>query len=88
MHMAILTPKLDFRAGSGTVAWRIELGAEGRVFERDEDLETVLRAGSMRPQFLNKAQVWQLSEIGDAEAGDPTAERKAPVTDKAPAPTP
>jgi thymidine kinase len=45
MRVAILTPKLDFRAGSGTVASRIGLQAEGIAFERDDDL----RRGSSMP---------------------------------------
>jgi thymidine kinase len=40
MRVAILTPKLDFRAGSGTVASRIGLQAEGIAFERTDDLRT------------------------------------------------
>jgi thymidine kinase len=76
MRVAILTPKLDFRAGSGTVASRIGLSAEGHAFERDEDLEALVRADiathgrldcvlADEAQFLSKAQVWQLSEIVD-----------------------
>jgi len=76
MRVLIFTPKLDFRAGSGTVASRIGLSAEGIAFERDDDLETRVRAdiaahGKLdcllvdEAQFLSKAQVWQLSEIVD-----------------------
>ena len=39
MRVAILTPRLDDRAGSGTVASRIGLRADGIAFERDDDLE-------------------------------------------------
>ena len=42
MRVAILTPKLDFRAGSGTVASRIGLQAEGVAFDRDDDLELLV----------------------------------------------
>lgn len=77
MRVLIFTPKLDFRAGSGVVASRIGLRAEGRAFERDEDLEAIIRrdiaeAGKLdcvlvdEAQFLSKAQVWQLSEVVDA----------------------
>lgn len=76
MRVAIFTPKLDFRAGSGTVASRIGLSAEGHAFERDDDLEVLVRndiatRGKLdcvlvdEAQFLSKAQVWQLSEIVD-----------------------
>ncbi len=77
MRVLILTPKLDFRGGSGTVASRIGLSAEGRAFERDDDLERLVRDDIDRhgkldcvlvdeAQFLTRAQVWQLSEIVDA----------------------
>lgn len=77
MRVLILTPKLDFRGGSGTVASRIGLSAEGHAFERDDDLERLVRDDIDRhgkldcvlvdeAQFLSRAQVWQLSEIVDA----------------------
>ena len=77
MRVAILTPKLDFRAGSGTVASRIGLQAEGIAFERDDDLRRIIDAdiaahGPLHcvlvdeAQFLTKAQAWQLSEVVDA----------------------
>jgi thymidine kinase len=77
MRVAILTPKLDFRAGSGTVASRIGLQAEGIAFERNDDLQQLLKAdidvhGTLHcvlvdeAQFLTKPQVWQLSEVVDA----------------------
>ena len=76
MRVAILTPRLDHRAGSGTVASRIGLSAEGVAFGRDTDLALLLRADIARQgqlhcvlvdeaQFLTKAQVWQLSEVVD-----------------------
>jgi thymidine kinase len=76
MRVLIFTPKLDFRAGSGTVASRIGLSAEGQAFERDDDLEIwarndIARHGKLdcvlvdEAQFLTRAQVWQLSEIVD-----------------------
>jgi len=76
MRVAILTPRLDHRAGSGVVASRIGLQAQGVAFEREEDLETLIRndlAAQGRldcvlvdeAQFLTKAQVWQLSEVVD-----------------------
>ncbi len=76
MRVLILTPRLDHRAGSGTVASRIGLKAEGVAFERDTDLETLVKAdiavhGHLNcvlvdeAQFLSRAQVWQLSEVVD-----------------------
>jgi thymidine kinase len=77
MRVLILTPRLDDRAGSGTVASRIGLKAMGRAFGRSDDLEQVVRDdiaahGKLdcvlvdEAQFLGKAQVWQLSEVVDA----------------------
>jgi len=76
MRVAILTPKLDHRAGSGTVASRIGLKAEGAAFDHAADLERWVEAdiaahGKLdcvlvdEAQFLSKAQVWQLSEVVD-----------------------
>lgn len=76
MRVAILTPKLDHRAGSGTVASRIGLKADAVAFERDTDLQRWIEAdiaarGKLdcvlvdEAQFLTKAQVWQLSEVVD-----------------------
>jgi thymidine kinase len=76
MRVAILTPKLDHRAGSGTVASRIGLKAEGAAFDRDADLEKwigrdIAAHGKLdcvlvdEAQFLTKAQAWQLSEVVD-----------------------
>ncbi|MEJ1097759.1 MULTISPECIES: thymidine kinase [unclassified Pseudoxanthomonas] len=81
MRAAILTPRLDHRAGSGTVASRIGLSAQAVTFERETDLEAVIRAdiaaqGKLHcvlvdeAQFLSRAQVWQLSEVVD-ELGIP-----------------
>ncbi|HEY5852039.1 MAG TPA: thymidine kinase [Lysobacter sp.] len=77
MRVAILTPRLDNRAGSGTVASRIGLRSDGIAFERDEDLEAIVRADILahgplhcvlvdEAQFLSRSQVWQLSEVVDA----------------------
>lgn len=76
MRTAILTPRLDHRAGTGVVASRIGLRAEGQAFERDQDLEALIRAdiaahGALHcvlvdeAQFLSRSQVWQLSEVVD-----------------------
>lgn len=77
MRILLLTPKLDHRDGSGTVASRIGLQAEGRAFDTGEDLQGVVESdiathGTLHcvlvdeAQFLTKAQVWQLSEVVDA----------------------
>ena len=69
MRVAILTPKLDVRAGSGTVASRIGLQAEGIAFAREDDLQRTVTAdiaahGPLHcvlvdeAQFLTKPQVW------------------------------
>ncbi|TDR36273.1 thymidine kinase [Tahibacter aquaticus] len=77
MRTLIYTPRLDNRFGEGVVASRIGLKANGRIFERDDDLFELTRAeldgqGGLHcvlvdeAQFLSKAQVWQLTEIVDA----------------------
>lgn len=77
MRVVILTPQLDQRGGSGIVASRIGLSAEGVPFDREADLERLLRQdidvhGPLHcvlvdeAQFLTRAQVWQLSEVVDA----------------------
>ena len=77
MRVLILTPRLDDRAGEGTVASRIGLRAQGSGFSREDDLEQKVRAdiaahGKLdcvlvdEAQFLTKAQAWQLGEVVDA----------------------
>ena len=77
MRVLILTPRLDHRAGSGTVASRIGLQAEGLAFDREDDLQALVALdiaahGNLHcvlvdeAQFLTRAQVWQLSEVVDA----------------------
>ena len=76
MRAAILTPRLDDRGGSGTVASRIGLSAQGIAFDRDDDLKAwadldIAAHGPLdcvlvdEAQFLSKAQVWQLGEVVD-----------------------
>lgn len=76
MRVLILTPRLDVRAGAGTVASRIGLSAQGIAFEHADDLEARVKAdiaahGALHcvlvdeSQFLGKSQVWQLSEVVD-----------------------
>ena len=77
MRVMILTPRLDDRSGSGTVASRIGLRAQGIGFGREDDLERLVHAdiaahGRLdcvlvdEAQFLTKAQAWQLGEVVDA----------------------
>ena len=77
MRVAILTPRLDHRAGVGRVASRIGLSSEAVAFDRGDDLLARVRslvdaAGGLdcvlvdEAQFLSRAQVWQLSEVVDA----------------------
>ncbi len=77
MRVLILTPRLDDRSGSGTVASRIGLRAQGVGFGREDDLEQLVRNdiaahGKLdcvlvdEAQFLTKTQAWQLSEVVDA----------------------
>ena len=76
MRAAILTPRLDDRAGAGTVASRIGLSAEAVGFDAGDDLfawsnADIAAHGRIdcllvdEAQFLRKAQVWQLSEVVD-----------------------
>lgn len=77
MRVGILTPALDDRAGSGTVASRIGLKADGIRFGRSDDLLRMIDAdiaahGTLHcvlvdeAQFLTKPQVWQLGDVVDA----------------------
>src|SRR5690606_5682633 len=77
MRVLILTPRLDHRAGSGTVASRIGLQADGVAFDRSDDLhalvaQDVATHGTLdcllvdEAQFMTRAQVWQLGEVVDA----------------------
>ena len=77
MRTLILTPRLDHRDGSGTVASRIGLSAEGVAFGPGEDLQALVERNIAahgrlhcvlvdEAQFLDRDQVWQLSEVVDA----------------------
>ncbi|MFC4728681.1 thymidine kinase [Coralloluteibacterium thermophilus] len=76
MRTLILTPRLDDRHGTGVVASRIGLRADGHVFTAQDDLLAVVRAdvaanGPLHcvlvdeAQFLGRDQVWQLSDVVD-----------------------
>lgn len=77
MRVLILTPRLDDRAGRGTVASRIGLSAEATGFDTGQDLQSLVDADVAargvlhcvlvdEAQFLSKPQVWQLTEVVDA----------------------
>ena len=77
MRTMILTPRLDDRAGSGNVASRIGLRAEGVAFSAGDDLLALVERdiaahGPLHcvlvdeAQFLSRAQAWQLTDVVDA----------------------
>ncbi len=77
MRAEILTPRLDHRAGSGTVASRIGLAASAHPFDRHDDLlawaaRDIAAHGTLdcllvdEAQFLSAEQAWQLSDVVDA----------------------
>ena len=76
MRVLILTPKLDHRAGSGIVASRIGLQAQGTPFAQADDLLQLVQVdiaahGTLHcvlvdeAQFLSRTQAWQLSDVVD-----------------------
>ena len=75
MHTLLLTAALDDRFGKGKVASRIGLEQEADLFADGDDLLAhVVRRNNEQAldcvlvdeaQFLNKDQVWQLSEVCD-----------------------
>ena len=76
MRVAILTPRLDDRAGDGVVASRIGLRSDAIAFAHEADLEQLIARdiaahGKLscvlvdEAQFLSRSQVWQLSEVVD-----------------------
>ena len=77
MRTLIFTPRLDNRYGTGVVASRIGLKANGVTFARGDDLlqltrQNIANNGPLHcvlvdeAQFLTKAQAWQLTDIVDA----------------------
>src|SRR5690606_2641562 len=77
MRTLIMTPRLDHRDGSGMVASRIGLRAEGVAFGRDDDLQALVERdiaahGRLHCLLIDeapclaRAQVWQLGEVVDA----------------------
>ena len=76
MRTVILTPRLDDRAGSGNVASRIGLQAEGIAFGAGDDLQAIVERdiaahGPLHcvlvdeAQFLSRAQARQLTDVVD-----------------------
>ena len=75
MTPMLFTPKLDDRYGIGWIKSRIGLKAKATIFESDDDLFEATRAQLEErnihcvlvdeAQFLNRDQVYQLSEIVD-----------------------
>ena len=76
MRTLIFTPRMDERVGTGVVASRIGLKADARGIGAGEDLLQIVRddivaRGKLdcvlvdEAQFLDKAQVWQLSDVVD-----------------------
>ena len=76
MRPLILAPRLDDRAGSGTVASRIGLQADAVGFGPGDDLQALVERdiaaqGELHcvlvdeAQFLSRAQAWQLSDVVD-----------------------
>jgi len=77
MRTLILKPSVDTREGTATISSRIGLAAQATVFRRDDDLRALADAdiavhGRLHcvlvdeAQFLDKAQVWQLTDVVDA----------------------
>ncbi len=77
MRVLIMAPRLDHRAGIGTVSSRIGLSAPATVFDSGQDLQALVASdvaahGELNcvlvdeAQFLQKPQVWQLTEVVDA----------------------
>ena len=75
MRVAILTPKLDHRAGSGVVASRIGLSSDARTFDESTDIFAEVSALNAEApvacvfideaNFLSEHHVWQLAAIAD-----------------------
>lgn len=75
MEPLLFTPKLDDRYGEGWIKSRIGLQAKATIFTADDDLFEITRAQLEdrnvhcvlvdEAQFLNRDQVYQLSEVVD-----------------------
>ncbi|MEC8513051.1 MAG: thymidine kinase [Planctomycetota bacterium] len=75
MRTLLLTAQVDERDGVGTIASRIGIRADARIYGPEADLfelvQVELEGGSLacvlidEAQFLSPAQVWQLSRVAD-----------------------
>jgi thymidine kinase len=75
MHTMVLAPAIDNRYGKGVVASRIGLKTDATIFDQQQDLFTMIsdqhseKALSCvlidEAQFLNRAQVFQLTDVCD-----------------------
>lgn len=75
MHTMVLAPAIDNRYGQGVVASRIGLKTDATIFDQQQDLFTMIsnqhseKALSCvlidEAQFLNRAQVFQLTDVCD-----------------------
>ncbi|MEE2941226.1 MAG: thymidine kinase [Planctomycetota bacterium] len=75
MRTLLLTAQVDERDGVGTIASRIGIRADARIYGPEADLfelvQVELEDGSLacvlidEAQFLSPAQVWQLSRVAD-----------------------
>jgi thymidine kinase len=76
MHTLLLTAALDDRFGRGNITSRIGLSQEADLFSDNDDLLAHVQSRHAdqhldcvlvdEAQFLNKEQVWQLSDVCDA----------------------
>ena len=75
MRTLLLTAQVDERDGAGTIASRIGIRADARIYGPEADLFELVQAdlegGPLacvlidEAQFLSPAQVWQLSRVAD-----------------------
>ncbi len=75
MNTLILAPSLDDRYGAGKVTSRIGINAEATIFQKDDDLFTLIENANKQQklhcvmvdeaQFLTRDQVFALGEVTD-----------------------
>lgn len=75
MHVALLSPKIDNRYGSGMISSRLGIAKPAKSFMSDDNLVVMVnRLRAEQPidcilvdeaQFLTREQVWQLSDVVD-----------------------
>lgn len=74
-RVLLLTPALDHRAGSGTIASRLGIRRSALAFTTDTDLKALIQARHQQQaidcvlmdeaQFLTEQQAWQLTDVVD-----------------------